>query len=485
MMFARRFAWSALLGLALVPVGAAVAGSPQAAGSAAGASMFSSMSNITSTGKTAKQDLGLSNLTTSGAMGNGVDTAKGTFEAKGNIQCVAGNTTYVGGVGIKITSCTMAASQPTSIGVALCDKIRTSGTPCTSNDYANSSITGTVVPGTPLPLSNYVLGMTCTGMSCGIDLVINDTLSADGPNLGQQAKQAAQQIGNSGIITTLSNVINGQQLSDAMSNEASTGTCFNNQVDQLNSTGNISNCAGTYTLQMTTANGNICSGAGGQTHWQESCTQGVPVNVSNCHTTLDCHFTQKTENVSCTTGQFTQLVFTEGQNCPYSFGVYCSPWLGSSFITGPMSAALSHGDNLMYVNGNFVRQWTSMPSVYGTCDYAGLNCTGVWKNTNCQYNYGRGTVVSFCGSQQCSQVTPVVTQEGIVGYKCDNTGTTSCPAGFTATKSGSTTTCTQNVSVPPECTYVGKQATSVSGAGSAYLNVWNCNTCGAYQSVSP
>lgn len=487
----QRFLGTLILGL--VPVLAMAGGSPMSAGQAGAQQMKSGFNNINQTATQAEHDAGVSNLNISGAIGNGNDQATGQFTAQGHIMCTSGATSYVGGIGIKVTSCNATNNQVASAGIALCTSLRNNGTPCTSSSYTT---TGTATPGTPLALGQDTLTLTCSGLDCGVNLQINDSLSASGPNLGTQATQAVQALGSSGIVSQLSTTINGQALANAMANEASTGSCFNNQMGSLTNSGDISNCAGTYTLQMTNPAGAQCQ-AGGATHWQQSCTVGVPVSTSSCHTTLDCHFTQQTTNVSCTTGQVTQLIFQEGQSCPYSQGVWCASQMQSWWNT-VVSNMWNYHDLYMYVNGSFATKWNFEPNAYAYCNYAGLNCTTTTtcgtnqlgnyacnNTTTCQYNFGRGTTVSFCGTQNCSSIYTTTSSEGIVSYICSNTGTNACPAGFTESTSGSTTICTENISVPDTCTYVGTQSVTVSGATSAYEKVWNCNTCGAYQSVSP
>lgn len=475
-----------------LPVAAHAALSPMSAGQAGAGQLKRGMGNISQMGKKAKQDAGVTNLNAYGGIGNGYDQASGHFTAQGHIMCKAGNTQYVGGIGIKITSCNGTNNQVSSAGVAICTSLRKNGTPCTSRSYTKK---GTATPGTPLSLGKATLTLNCQGLDCGINLTYNGSMSASGPNIKTQAKQAAKAVGSSGIVSKLSNTINGQALQSDLSKEGPTGTCFNNQVGQLNSKGTISNCAGTYTLKMIQPVGSQCQ-HGGASHWQQSCSTGLNVNVSSCHTTRECKFTQQTQQVSCTTGQVTQLIFTEGQTCPYSFGVWCSSQMGST-VYNTTHNAITNGYTKMFANGGYVTTWNSVPSTYAFCNYAGLGCTQVYSchfsygrkscgyRTVCNYNYGRATQISFCGTQNCSSITKVVSSGGIVGYKCDNSGSTSCPSGFTKSTSGSTTTCTENVNVPKSCTYVGTKTMSVSGASSAYEKIWNCNTCGAYQSVSP
>ncbi|WP_156782244.1 hypothetical protein [Acidihalobacter aeolianus] len=523
----------------LLGLGSPVWASSTTAGETAAGVMSSPMSNFSNEAQTAKNDLGITSQDYSGVYG-GTAGSKGTFTANGNIQCIAGQQRYIGGVGVLINGCTTSGTSVSSINVGLCNNVRDKGLPCTASDYTQ---TGSATPGTPLTLGSDTITFTCTGLDCGVQITLQRSMSLTGPSISAQAQSAASAVGSSGLVNQLSTVISSQALQTDVTSEAQIGTCYNNQVSSLNSTGNISNCAGTYTLQMynpTTGLSNLCSNSSGGVSWLQSCTQSQSINVSNCHSSLECVTTQNTTQVSCQTGTLQQLVINPSTCGPvetltnnlfnyfwlldnYLFyttdgTIYDTFWgstasgVPSSVVTYLQSVISDWGTTAgywtlnhpytLYVNGTYqgvvsYLATSIFSSTYGLYSAAPFDFINYAPSTFSTYLYTLpyvntaglnalvygGSSFQLC-SGNCSSISVQTTASGTT-YVCSATtgpsGGGTCPSGFTL--SGGL--CYQNVPITSSCSYTGSVPVSVTGAVSGEIRNYNCDTCSTYQALAP
>lgn len=528
-----------LLIVLLPAAGAQAGGSATTAGETAAGTMEQPVGNFSQESNVAKSDLGVKKQDYGGVY-DGTAGSNGTFTATGSIQCAAGQQRYIGGVGVFINSCATSGTTVQSINVSVCDKVRDQGTPCTSADYTSS---GTATPGQPLALGSDTLTFTCTGLDCGVSVSLQRSMSVTGPSISSQAQQAAQTIGSAGLVDQLTTTINSQSLKNDLTAEADVGTCYNNQVNDLNTTGKISNCAGTYTLSMYqpgSGQSNYCTGANGGVSWEQSCLENQPITVSDCHSTLECVNTENTTQVSCQTGTVQQLVVNPMTCGPIeTLPTYLvnaqtitdNAWWGTIYgsvwdnfydnLGAALSYVLSLGTNTLnayvafnqsyalLVNGSYKGIVTDLaldgiftanngaytidgtapfvftnytPQVVSLYVFLGLYDYGNWPIIDTQklnVFVNAGDSFQFC-TGVCSTLTVQQTAAGAT-YTCSAAnGGGVCPSGFTLNNGR----CYENVPVNG-CVMGTSTAVTVQGAVSGEIVNYNCNTCGTYQSLAP
>lgn len=218
------------------------------------------------------------------------------------------------------------------------------------------------------------------------------------------------------------------------------------------------------------------------------CTMGRVINIDTdanfqCEQTLNSYETV-TCNKTISTTIARSFQYKMGDQCQEVFGVYCDSRNMTFFAQG-QSAAWGRGYNKVMANGSYLGTLSaplqpgyfsrfggaqcSTPNCYATrCDYLLLRINGA------DYSFGRGTIISYCGTPSCTQLTPIVSSEGIVGYACNSTGGgSSCPAGWTAQPDGS---CLENTFYTNQqnCMYLGSVPTVIANTASATEHRFAC-----------
>lgn len=199
----------------------------------------------------------------------------------------------------------------------------------------------------------------------------------------------------------------------------------------------------------------------------------------------------------------TALEYYMPEQCINVYGVGCSHGEQIPAIVNNFAIAWASGYRKVFLNGSF---YTTISQPFSQGGYSfvcsgdpegGGGCGLVFNGTppawislcdsfimlfesGAQTNSGRGTNISMCGQQTCTNMIQTVTSEGIIGYACGSSAAGStCPSGYTRrTDGGGTPYCHENAyeanAADANCTSLGSAAVSVPGTLSAREYKWAC-----------
>jgi hypothetical protein len=251
---------------------------------------------------TTNELLGIQSNSTNGALSGSID-ARVVTNVNASIQCRDGAMNRIAGLYIRVDQCLRVGGVIQSMNLSICDKVRL-GDQCLPANYLAA---GALPAIGMLGMGNYTIVSHCTGVvdeeSCPVEVSATMTSSfnsSDSVALTQQAQDALANQSSTSIATSLTTMVNSTEFTNQLQDAASSTNCYNQQMTDLSTDGDISNCAGTYSIQFGSPQAQaVCTNPTGGISFQSKCTQQNGVGTLNCNTTRTCTQSYQIVNLEC------------------------------------------------------------------------------------------------------------------------------------------------------------------------------------------